>query len=422
MAQTSARGFPHGGGPPAGADGRTRAEGPGGYNPAMNDTPVFGRLRAMTMLILATAAWSIATSHATVHGSHFWIALALAAGWATVLFTAAGGPRRVWSSAVGFGLGIAATWTDPAFGVLLLISVGAVGARMSWRAIRRYGAAVVVLASIVLVAATGVSPPTYHLVLSRRFLNLVITFVLILLFGRLIADNAEVRAAQTRSLDDLRAAHAELQRRASAMEEVAMLRERTRLSRELHDTLGHALSAITVQLEAVRRLLPTDSAMAERVLGETQVAARGAMRDLRLHLSALRDPPAPVDLADALRQLCAEAATRNGWDATIELEPVEHGDAQRRVLLQVAREALQNCERHAQAGSLHVRLVGGPSQVSLTIQDDGRGFDLQAVGADRFGLQGMRERLGELGGQLRIESRPGHGTRIVGVVPAAGGR
>ena len=388
------------------------------YNPPM-DRVLFGRSYAMSLLLLVAAVWSVAINHPQPNTAGFWVGMVLAAVWASMLFWRPSGIWRIVSTAAILGTGVGATLADPAMSTLLMISVGWVGARVPARHLRVYGGPLIVAAALIVLAAGHTPGPLVHLVLTHGFLNLIITLGLVLAFGRLAADNREARAAQSRAFQELQAAHSELQRRADAMEEVAVLRERNRLSRELHDTLGHALSAITVQVEAIRRLLPTDPARANDVLGETQTAARTAMRDLRRHLSALREPAAPPELSDALGQLCAEAAARNGWRAETALEAVELPPAQRRALLQVAREALRNCERHAHAATLRVGLQHAADTVWLTVQDDGCGFDPGGVPADRFGLQGMRERLRELHGELRVDSSPGHGTRIVGMVPTA---
>lgn len=381
------------------------------------DTIVFGRFRAASLLLLAVALWSATTSHPLSHAPRFWLGLALAATWAVLLFWRSGKGWRLARVAAALGISAAATLADPAWGTLLMISVGWVGSRLPWRQLPTYGGPLVVAAAWTELLANRLSVPIARLALSAGFVNMVVLYGLILLFGRLAADNTEVRAAQAQTIRELQTAHAELQRRADAMEEVAVLQERSRLSRELHDSLGHALSTITVQLEAIHRLLPTDPRRADAVLGQTQEAARTAMRDLRLHLSALRAPAAPRDLAEALSLLCSEAAARNSWHVETELETIHLRPTQRRVLLQVAREALQNCERHAHAARLQIRLAQAADAVTLTVQDDGCGFNPAGVSADRFGLQGMRERLRALDGELRVESTPGKGTRIVAVVP-----
>ena len=384
------------------------------------DTLTYGRFRAVSILLVAIAIWSAARGNPHLHTRGFWIAIAFAAIWAIALFRGRQAPQRTLATVIGFASSVAATLAYPALGTLLMVSVGWVGARMPWRYLRIFGLPIVLFAALVPVAAAHFGPSALNVILSQGFLNLLITFGVILLFGRFAADNTEVRAAQAKSLKDLQEAHAELQRRAAAAEELATLHERSRLSRELHDTLGHALSAITVQIEAVRRLLPGDPERAQVLLQETQGAARAAMHDLRMHLTDLREPAAPEDLGGSLRRLAEEVAARNGWRSSLDIAPVEIPEPQRRALLQVAREALQNCGRHANAHALSLSLHADEDAVSLRIADDGIGFDPQSVPRDRFGLQGMQERLLELGGKLRIETSPGSGTSIVAVLPRAG--
>lgn len=379
------------------------------------EVPRASRFRTIKLLLLAVAGWSVVTGNPHPRTLLFWVSMGCAVIWALSLYSGGGGIRRGRAAMVGFVAAVAATLAYPALATLLMISVGWTGAHIPWRALRIWGSGTVLFASWTLMAAGG--RLDWRLVLSPDLLNVVILFTVLLLLGRLAADNDAIRDAQARSLAELRVAHAELQTRAAIAEELATLQERTRLSRELHDTLGHALSAVTIQMEAVRRLLPTDSGKADALLRETQETARAAMRDLRHYLSDLREPNAPLDLAGMLRRMCEEAAIRNGWTATVDVSSVDLSPAGRAALVRVAKEALQNCERHASPHRVCVELRSDTTQVVLRIQDDGCGFDPERVAGNRFGLQGMRERLVELGGALCIESQIGSGTSVIGTLP-----
>jgi signal transduction histidine kinase len=204
----------------------------------------------------------------------------------------------------------------------------------------------------------------------------------------------------------------------------AVLAERNRIARELHDTLAQGFTGVSMQLEAVSaKLGREESARAHlnqaRLLVRSSLAeARRSVRDLR---SELLDG---ASLCEALKVVARQLT--DGSDVRAE---VSVGGAQRRLpervernLFRVGQEALTNAARHAGATRLRVRLDYEEGRVRLEVADDGRGFrpsDYATGGGDSggFGLQGMRERVAQLGGELSIESRPGAGTQVTATVP-----
>ncbi len=377
------------------------------------------RIRILVLVALALTAWAASSQHSASRGPHLGLALGFAGAWAATLFMTGRATWRHVAVIVGLLLSAVATLFEPGLSTMLVVSVGWAGAQIPWNRMRALGVLTVLFACAVTVLASGqVSWSNWTAIIrTAQFFNVVFLYGVVLLLGRFATDNSTARRAQAAALEELQQAHAELQRRAATAEELAALRERVRLSRELHDTLGHALSAITVQLEAVRRLMPREPSQADGLLRETQEAARAAMRDLRVHLSALRQGGAPEDLAEALRQMAQAAAVQGGWQLEADIRDVEVSEHGRRALFQVAKEALANCERHARASRVLVRLAPEGQSAALTIGDDGRGFDPARVARDHFGLAGMRERLQELGGELTVDSRPGQGTRVTGILP-----
>jgi signal transduction histidine kinase len=378
------------------------------------------RFRVLSLVLVGVAFWSVATGRPPLHARDFWVAVAFAGVWALTL-VGSHGVRSAYATVVGFVASVVATLLYPSLGTLLLVSIGWVGARLSWRALKVLGLPIVLFAGLVLAGAGRIGRMSLHawlgLVASHAFLNLLVTFGVVMLLGRFAAENIEIHAAQAQALAELQAAHEALQRQAANAEELAILKERSRLSRELHDTLGHALSAITMQMEAVRRVMARDPEQAQALLTEAQDAARAAMQDLRQHLSTLREPAVPEDVAGALRELGEQEAIRHGWTPSFDLAPVILPPPARRALLQVAREALENAGRHASARHLSVSLQERAGQIHLCVADDGRGFDPSTVPRDHFGLKGMRERVRELGGELVIDSAPGAGTRVAVRLP-----
>jgi len=215
---------------------------------------------------------------------------------------------------------------------------------------------------------------------------------------------AEIYRRKGRELERLSA------RLLSAQEE-----ERRRIARRLHDELGQALTVAIMDLKLVERDAPAE--LGER-LREGKRLLEEAIADCRELSHGLRPPLLDeLGLAEALRALVERfAATEN---LEIELEVEELGRLRPEVeslIYGAAQEALTNAARHAEAGRVDVRLIRIGDHLRLEVADDGRGFDPRRAGSG-LGLRGMEERAMLAGGRLRIESRPGEGTRLVLEVP-----
>lgn len=230
-----------------------------------------------------------------------------------------------------------------------------------------------------------------------------------------------IRTSQERAhlVNELRAAQAQLERARDQEVELAALRERERMARDLHDGLGHSLVALSMQLEAVQRLYPVDPDRASAQVDEMKHLARDSMALLRQTLEGLRLPGLDGrPLSEELPRLCADFSTRTGLSVACEIDPAA-GDlrpALGETLWRVSQEALTNIERHAQAGAVTLRLRVLPDAVILSISDDGVGLPPDAENrAGHFGLRGIRERIEGLGGTLMIESNGG--TRLTAQLP-----
>lgn len=204
--------------------------------------------------------------------------------------------------------------------------------------------------------------------------------------------------------------------------QLGALEERNRIAREIHDTLAQGLSAIALHLETADALLVAQTNL-ERVQQAVQQAlalTRSNLEDARRSVLDLR--AAPLEgrtLTAALEDLTQTAASQWGLQAEFSAVGGSHPlpVAVEAGLYRVAQEAINNACTHAQARHLYVHLVTTPERVSLTIEDDGCGFEQSAIGQDRCGILGMNERVRLLGGELRIESAPGEGTTIEVDVP-----
>lgn len=213
-------------------------------------------------------------------------------------------------------------------------------------------------------------------------------------------------------VQELRAAQAALEAAREHDAELAALRERERLARDLHDSLGHALVAISVQLEAIQRLYRVDPDRAAEQVDALKGVTRAAMDELRRSLAGLRAPGlGDRPLPDALRTLAVDAGQRTGLNITCSIADgaARLTPAVAETLWRVAQESLTNIERHATARNVDIHLEVVPAAAVLRVRDDGRGLTPHAA-LDRpghYGLRGLRERLEGLGGQLTLTNLDG---------------
>jgi signal transduction histidine kinase len=210
--------------------------------------------------------------------------------------------------------------------------------------------------------------------------------------------------------------------------EAAMLEERTRLARDIHDTLAQGLTGIVVQLGAAQRALTAGPEGSREHLVLAQRLARESLAEARRSVWNLRAPALDRgDLADALRSVAVRPL---GSDVAVTFEltgaPWPLTTAIESTLLRIAQEALANVARHSQATEAQLALIYAPDFVRLRISDNGIGFDPQTAADDGitpgpwggFGLIGMRERIAALGGTLMFASQDG--AQVVATIPRPG--
>ncbi|MER5303526.1 sensor histidine kinase [Streptomyces lasiicapitis] len=230
----------------------------------------------------------------------------------------------------------------------------------------------------------------------------------------------EARGRVESAVRELTDSHRRLEEYAARVAELSTARERNRLAREIHDSLGHHLTAIAVQLEKAEAFRDLDRAAADRALVDARWSARRALEEVRQSVRALRDEAEPFALSAALADLVRHIDDGSPR-VTLHIEGSEVGyDAgQLTALYRAAQEGLTNARRHADAAHVKVSVAYGSSHVRLVVADDGSGIgDPAAPGAaPGFGLRGLRERVQLLGGELDIESAAGAGTTLGVTLP-----
>jgi signal transduction histidine kinase len=214
-----------------------------------------------------------------------------------------------------------------------------------------------------------------------------------------------------------RAARHRAERLAHDVATMAAANERARMTREVHDTLGHYLTVIHVQLEAARAVLDSDQPRGLLAISRAQALAKDGLTAVRQSVRALRED-APVEgLAEQIASI-ADSVTGEGFDATFTISgaprPVSPEVAL--ALQRTTLEALTNVRRHAAASRVEIALVfGDDGTVHLRVHDNGRGAADSLAGG--YGLLGIRERAEQLGGSALHQSVAGHGFTLEVALP-----
>jgi signal transduction histidine kinase len=288
----------------------------------------------------------------------------------------------------------------------------------------RWGLTIGVIGTVVLIQIDRsqswilVQPPA---VMQKLIMGLqvggIALLALVLLFLQLLITTL---LAERQSRAQLDQAHSQLRNYALQIEDIATLQERNRIAREIHDALGHSLTAFNLHLEGALRLLDRNPTKAKMLLKEAQDLGKTTLQDVRRSVSVLRsDPLRDRSLDAAVQALCQDHArstlTLPNYQAQLSRSL---STAQTTVVYRVIQEALTNIAKYAEATSVTIALAQEAEEMTLTIQDNGVGFSLGQTQMG-FGLQGMRERIASLDGHLEIIAGPNQGCRIIARFPIA---
>ena len=247
-------------------------------------------------------------------------------------------------------------------------------------------------------------------------LNIVV-FMISLLFYILSAITERHRIEE--ELRMASQANRELNSYLALSEKIAEDRERKRIAREIHDTLGHALTGISAGIDAVKVLVDIDTNRAKEQLNNVSVVVRDGIRDVRGSLNKMR--PGALEnntLKEALIKIIREYEAISNLEIHLryEWDNIDLDIAKEDIVFRVIQESITNSVRHGHAKTIWIELLEEESYV-MTIQDDGVGFDELHYG---YGLKQMQERLMIIGGSVRFENRDGFYTYIE--IPNIGGR
>jgi len=266
--------------------------------------------------------------------------------------------------------------------------------------------------------------PTWYLSSSSALI--VVAFASMLVFMQILAaamSKDERQRKQTEMLlADLQTSHIKLQAYADHVAEMAATEERNRLARDIHDSLGHYLTAVKIQLEKAVVFQSRDPDVARQALQSAREAATKALDDVRRSVGALRDRE-PFSLIDAIHDLIGRMQSDElEIDLVVEGEEKGYARSVLMTLYRAAQEGLTNVQKHANARHATLALSFGDTSASLHLSDDGAGiqdeeFADEASFGQRFGLQGIHERIMLVRGHMSLESELDQGTRITLIVP-----
>jgi two-component system nitrate/nitrite sensor histidine kinase NarX len=198
-------------------------------------------------------------------------------------------------------------------------------------------------------------------------------------------------------------------------QELAVLEERQRLARNLHDAVNQSLFSAGLIAEVLPRLWDRDQEEARRSLEDLRKLTRGAMAEMRALLAELR-PSTLIDaeLGELLRLLGNAFSGRTNTPVTLTVKGQGVLPAEVQVAIyRLCQEALNNVAKHAEASSVEIVLKQDESSIELNIRDNGKGFDTEQIASGHYGLSMMRERAEAANVQLSIVSQPGHGTELL---------
>ena len=237
----------------------------------------------------------------------------------------------------------------------------------------------------------------------------VFTLIYVILYNR----QATAREELQNLADELETANRQLSEYAAQVEDLTIAAERQRMARELHDTLSQGLTGIILQLEAVNaHLTSSNTEKAQTIVANAMDEARATLSDARSAIDDLRSTSVN-DLHTALRFETNHFSNATDIPCRLHCEPLpELPENVTEAILRSVTEALTNAARHAQAQQVTVTAAADETSLTVTIKDDGQGFDPGEIPAGHYGLLGIRERMRLVNGQCKLESETGKGTKL----------
>jgi signal transduction histidine kinase len=242
-------------------------------------------------------------------------------------------------------------------------------------------------------------------------ISLVVMFLVLLVF-LLLFMNALLSERERR--EELRQANQKLRESAAQIEKLAMNQERTRIARDIHDSLGHALTGLNIQLEGALKLWEANPDQARAFVAQAKEMGSTALHETRQAVATLRQTPLPqLDLANAITPLTQRLQQVTGIVPRVVVDCPPLPESLKLSVYRIVQEALTNICKYAQATQVSITIQSLPdvSRLHIAVQDNGVGFNAQD-NTTGFGLRGIQERAEAEGGQLQLRTAPGQGCTL----------
>ena len=244
--------------------------------------------------------------------------------------------------------------------------------------------------------------------------NSSLLFAFVLVFVVLLVSAV---LAEYESRNKLAKAHRRLREYAMQAEDRATLQERNRIAREIHDSVGHYLTAQSIQLENTALFLAEDRVKAAAHLEKARQLGKEALASIRTSVATLRKSPVRRSLQASIEQLVADFRSNTNIEIVESISlPTALSSEANVSLFRIAQEALTNITKHSHATKVLLSIEATEKQIAFLVRDNGCGFELSR-NTTGFGLQGMEERTAALGGKLEIVSNCGEGCQISVKIP-----
>ena len=260
--------------------------------------------------------------------------------------------------------------------------------------------------------------------LTNNIIALAFTFLFVQVLANLVYSEEKSRRYSDQLLEDLKASHLKLQIYADQVAELAAAEERNRLARDIHDSLGHYLTAINIQLEKAIVFQSRNLEESTQAIRDAKETASEALQEVRRSVSSLRSDENKFSVTESIQSLI-NSFKQDDFEIKLNIMGEESGFSRSALmtLYRVAQEGLTNAQKHARASLIQLEISFEKQQARMILKDNGIGFDtstlddLAASPNSNFGLQGIKERVELAQGKLSITSQPGQGTVLIVAVP-----
>lgn len=323
-----------------------------------------------------------------------------------------GRPNLVfWYMLIQGGLALVICWMANQIGLTFSLFMALVGEAIGLLRLTRQGVLAVVY-YLILMAVSAVQSSS-----RSSFVPLLVgtipMVIFVVIYVTLYMRQNEARARAQSLAAELEQANRQLSEYAAQVEDLTIATERQRIARELHDTLSQGLAGLILQLEAADAHLSNNNQdKARGIISNAMSQARVTLADARHAIDDLRQSPTD-DLDSALRLEVSRFSDATGIPVLFQADPTSPlPDPVKEALVRVFKESLSNIANHANAQNVAIKMLTLEESLSVTIQDDGQGFDASAIPAGHYGILGMKERVRLIHGTFDIQSTAGKGTTL----------